>query len=302
LIVVVGRFVQIVRVLVVLEAKASTAEFARATHSDYDLNDIFERGESVQDDVEWRREHGPLLIVQHDLVSLIHPQLLGFRAHCGRTGSEHGEQQSGQEYFDQEEILHNYDPRHETHVIAFGRHAVLSQFGVRIRKVKAFGQVHARVRSAQLVGQVGLLTFQRSRLQIGLVRHEELNETAVDNDALEKLHVYRIKRVQNGVERNSTGRHEYEKQSHVSHKVLFDHEFHFDKHGPEFVTYGQKDEHGAIIEIQEKHAQDSLGHNNAVHAEKLQAVPSAQNAHKKEQDQKRDHYGYLYHWYGHWEL
>jgi hypothetical protein len=129
-----------------------------------------------------------------------------------------------------------------------------------------------------------------------------LYETTIDYDALEKLHVYRIKRVENSVKSYSTGRHEDQKQSHISHKVLFDHQFHFDKHGSEFVADWQKNEHGTIIKVQEKYTQHRFGNNDAIHAEKLQAIPCAQNTHKKEKDQKRDHYGYFYHWYGHWKL
>jgi len=152
LIVASGCFVQIVRVFVVFEAEARTTEFARATHSDYDLNDIFERGESVQYNVEWRREHGSFLIVQNDLISLVHPELLGLGAHSCRTCTKHCKQQSGQEYFDQEKVLHNYDPCHEAHVIAFGRHTIFSQFTVRIGEIEAFGQIHTRIRSGQLIG------------------------------------------------------------------------------------------------------------------------------------------------------
>ena len=153
---------------------------------------------------------------------------------------------------------------------------------------------------------VGALALVVGALEVVLVGGEELQEAAHEQHTLEQLQVHRMKGIEDGVERHSARRHEYDEQAHVGHEVVLDHELHAHEHRPQLVADGQEDEERAIEEVEQVEAEDGLGDEDAVvagvGAHQLDVVPRAHNAHHEERDEERDHERYFDERPGHGQL
>ncbi len=88
--------------------------------------------ERVEDDCEWRCKNETLLVFHDDFIALKHPQLLGDLTHPLTRRRKHGREESGQEEFDEQKVLYEYEPGGQAQVVALVAHPVGLKSSVRI--------------------------------------------------------------------------------------------------------------------------------------------------------------------------
>jgi len=132
----------------------------------------------IEEQRERRSKRDALLVLDNDLIALEHPQLLGLLGHLRNAVGEHGREERRQEQLDEKEILDEDDPGPDARLHTLVVDAVLVEARIGVGEVNTIGEVNALVGLVRMAGHAAGHALRRGRLQLVLVEHEDLQDTA----------------------------------------------------------------------------------------------------------------------------